>query len=495
MRLNIMEPRAGDDNPCPQGNGTNIGTFQQFTLLCGQDLRGETINKTDADNFLTCVDLCSSFHPKCEGVAFSRRGCELKGNLRGNDATRDSRFQDAAMAKFPTASSNCASLGSSTTSGNTNFNLFCGNVVNGNDLQQSFAATFQDCLGQCTSLSGCGGVSFDASMNQGFKNCYMKGPPSSSSPAALSGIDTAIVNNAAAAEPVPSSSQSPVPTSNAPSSSSSAAPSTPATTFATTASPPPSTTTVSVSANPVTVTASATPVTTAASAAPATSTAVAATTSLAQSFSTIAGTPTAVFPETSVLTQTVLSVITSTGESATQVLTVPVTITPFGMETSSINPAAATEGAAVVGIPGSDAKAWIAAPVVGSIAAVTVIAAAFVMWGKRRTSRSDGGGGFLSRLPFMGSRSDLGSMRERSGSRGGLTLPFGNYWRLGGSKLVDEESSRGGNSGLPSRSGVVTRENTPQYEVKQGKMALRDSLNGLAQNRSTLDGIPGFLRE
>jgi hypothetical protein len=42
---------------------------------------------------------------------------------------------------------------------------------------------------------------------------------------------------------------------------------------------------------------------------------------------------------------------------------------------------------------------------------------------------------------------------------------------------------------------AVTVPPTPRYEVKQGKVALRDSLNGLSLNRPDMDGIPGFLRE
>ena len=211
-------------NPCPEGNGTTIGTDQQFTLDCDTRLVGDTIGSQDADSFLQCVDLCSSFHPKCEGVVFNRRTCDFKAGVRRD---RDSRRFDAAMAVFPSATSNCGQLGNSARSGRKRYNMFCGQIINGRDMVQTHAPTLLDCMGQCSFTDGCDAVSFDASMDQGFKNCYLK-TGDGDGPLSQNGIDTAVVNNAAVADsdpepepesaaPVSVASPDPVPTTSKPS--------------------------------------------------------------------------------------------------------------------------------------------------------------------------------------------------------------------------------------------------------------------------------------
>ncbi len=39
---------------------------------------------------------------------------------------------------------------------------------------QSFTGSLQECLGVCAGQSGCLGVSYEASMEHGYKNCYLK---------------------------------------------------------------------------------------------------------------------------------------------------------------------------------------------------------------------------------------------------------------------------------------------------------------------------------
>jgi PAN domain-containing protein len=192
-------------NPCPRDNGTTIGTSQEFVLHCDSSLSGDTLSSEDADSFLECVDLCADSHPKCEGVIFNRRTCDLMAGIRIDD---DSRRFDAAVAQFPRATSSCDGLGTQSQGGGKTFDLFCGNLIDGNDLSQNFAPTFVDCMDQCSATDACSGVSFDASMNNGFKNCYMKGS-GNSEPSLRAGMDTAIVANInAAAAPIPASSNS-----------------------------------------------------------------------------------------------------------------------------------------------------------------------------------------------------------------------------------------------------------------------------------------------
>jgi len=125
------------------------------------------------------------------------------GNV-GQGKPKSSSASDVAIAIFPTAASNCSSLTGAQTSGSVSYDASCNFIINGKDMDQAFAATFQDCMSMCSATTGCDAVSFDASLTQGFKNCYMKTGVVSSDLIADQGIDTAILsNNAVDADPAP----------------------------------------------------------------------------------------------------------------------------------------------------------------------------------------------------------------------------------------------------------------------------------------------------
>lgn len=535
-RLPLIEGR--DNAPCPKANGTTIGTDQQFILLCGSDVVGDVLDRPDADDFGACVDLCASHHPKCEAVSFNKRKCELRANLNA-ERTHPSRFTDAAVGQFPGASSNCATLGGSQVvqPGGVNFGTFCNFIIDGKDMAQNFAATFQDCMGQCAGTTGCTAVSYDASMAQGFKNCYMKTGASASDNLADAGIDTAIVQNNAAAAPAPAPAPAPV------SSAAPVAPSPVTTTVVqpTTVIPDP----VTISAPPQPVSAAPTPATTLTPLTPAP--APATTAGGGASFFTPpgAGSTTAAAtaapppPPVSVATETVISIITSVSVSdavsLTQLITVPVTTevtaTPAGaIGTSAADsvPPPSTSSA----IPGetsasSSSRAWIAAPVVGSMAALVVVVVVFVMLGRRRMSRRPGtagttssgesgesaGGLFTTWLPSGSPRFRSRIMGATQGSgmgnfssvltgksnmaevpAGGRTASmrssvFGIIGARGGGagagaeRLEDVEEGSDGFGRAEKRTtggGAGERDSaTPVYEVRNGRMELRESLNGL----------------
>ncbi|KJR80240.1 uncharacterized protein SPSK_05067 [Sporothrix schenckii 1099-18] len=570
-------------NACPQTNGTTIGSVQSFTLLCDSAVGGDVINSTATDTFDGCTVACASFHPKCEAISFDGSTCTLKANLdtSGGAATAatSSTTLNGGIAQFPAASSNCASLGASTTQSNMSFNLFCNNIISGADLTQNNAASLQDCMDQCVSTSGCGAVSFDPTYAQGFKNCYLK-TTGASAPAVDTGVDTAVMGNAVAA----------------------------------------------------------------ADSSSADSTAAAATST------TNAGVITVAPPQPSVVTQTVVSVVTSVNDSVSETLvtTELVTVSVLGgssftggrvatgtatSETGGASTTAATPGAgSVTGLAaasstataaaaslvsstdtgGGNSRAWIAAPVVGSVAAVMVVAVMFVLWGRRRRNNGlssplspaflfnrfrggNGGGGDSGGGGFR----NLSSRDSNTASFFRPQLPFGNSWRTSGKdssndstapgmsekygagsgvarKVVDGESGSSSRTGtghsksvplvidteiarsgsnkstkgkanivavavttdaaeravrdkskesaptlpaigiasttngsstsstsssdkpVPSRdltANTKSTNSTSSANDVKSKVALRDSLNGLAQNRTTLDGIPIFLRE
>ncbi|KAK4244478.1 hypothetical protein C7999DRAFT_17272 [Corynascus novoguineensis] len=469
--------RRQNQAPCPSGNGTTIGTAQEFTVLCNTILDGDFLNRLDAFDFTACVDLCSSSHPKCEATSFDGSNCVLKARLQPSER-RLSRRIDTAIATFPGASSNCPTLGGAQEALGTRFTTMCGFIIDGNDISQNFAPTFQDCLGQCAATSGCAALSFDPSLDLGFKNCYLKTAVTNSSDiAADRRTDSAMVAMAAAPAPsddsssgpaIPGVSTIPVP-SSAPAGGGGAI-------FFT---PPP---------GPSTMVASS-----------------------------LLGTSNAVpTPESSLPAGTPL--ITS--------LTVGSDLIP--LPDPSIPPVSSTEAApdAAAGQDagnGSQSMAWVAAPVVGGVAAISLIAVSFVLLRRRRRGTGIGAGGEIEGKSGSSGSSGLAGLLDaclpaawsssprRGGSRGkGKTMTgMGNFSQVASGRRSVEVSRAGvrnsvvgfmtgrpmgmerledieeGEGGTVSRQGVGQNNGSAtDSEEKNGRVAeLRASLNGLGQNK------------
>ncbi|KAK3935792.1 hypothetical protein QBC46DRAFT_396622 [Diplogelasinospora grovesii] len=518
-RMMERRQRGGDRNtprdslPCPRGNGTEIGTSQQFTLVCNSNINGKPIDApVDASDFTACVDLCSAHHPRCDAVTFDGKNCQLMDNLR-DDPTRPARRFDAAVGIFQTATSNCPTLGGAQAAQGINFSLTCGSIINGYDMTQNFAPTLQDCMGQCANTTNCAALSFDPSQAQGFKNCYLKTAVANSSDIlADQGIDSAQVANNAVAASSSAAAAAPVPVPT----TVSAAPVAPA--------PAPATTDAGATAIPPASTSNSggivffTP--------PGVSTAVASAEAPASSTD-------------SALSEAATSVLSSSTASATDLLTTATTsasanpLPPylpkpssstssvFGLfptTTGSIASATditATPDASTQGDSGGTSQAWIAAPVVGSVAALVLIVLSFMMLKRRRRNDMSTGRSarnisrpspvsalFTTWLPGspkwapssrnsnkgMGNFSEIESAPRRQPSTRnsvrassvlGIIRP--SAANAGMERLGDIEEG----GGVREKGAVEDEkgEGTPVYGVKNGKMELRNSFNGLGQNR------------
>ncbi|KAK4150521.1 hypothetical protein C8A00DRAFT_17965 [Chaetomidium leptoderma] len=474
---------GNNQSPCPNGDGTTIGTAQQFTVLCDMTIGGDVLNRVDAFDFTTCVDICSSFHPKCEGVTFNGTRCTLKAGGKSADQRR-SRRNESAVAKFPGASSNCVTLGGSQRALGTNFTTMCGFVINGSDIGQNFAPTFQDCLGQCAATRGCAAVSFDPSQNLGFKNCYLKNTVSNpNSIGADRRTDSALV--AAAAAPAPPGDSS---TSAAPEPS------------AVIATPAPSPTNPGVSVIPVS------------SPAPADGGAV---------FFTPPDAGTAVVPSppaSSTLISAPDSAAPTAIDMATTLSSLPATGSlPFTFPGPNTTPAVSST-TAVPEAAGQDtgdapSMAWVAAPVVGSVAAIALIAVSFVLLRRRR--RGNGGkrptisrpsplSSLLTawlpaswsspardesrasgrKMTGMGNFSEVESGRQSADVRGSVRGSMVGFvtGRPAGMERLEDIEEGGARSDFKESTGQK-RESPPVSGVQSDRPELRNSFNGLGQNK------------
>ncbi|KAL1843064.1 hypothetical protein VTJ49DRAFT_3199 [Mycothermus thermophilus] len=458
--------------PCPRGNGTTIGGFQDFTVLCNTSIEGDVLERMDAFDLRTCADICSSFHPKCEGVTYDGSQCTLRARLRPEERRPSFRL-DSALAAFPEASSNCPTLGGtqSVAQGTITFTTMCGTIIAGNDLGQNFAPTFQDCLGQCGATPGCGAVSFDPSLELGLKNCYLKSAPANPGDIAAHPLtDSALLVTGGGGAPGagapavsgPGVMTIPVPTGTA---------------GAGVIFTPPG-----GAASP---TVSTVTVTEPGSSESSSSTEIPASSSV----------------DTSLLLPSTSDVIPAT--------------TAVSSSDATAAPADAVDAAA-----NTPSMAWVAAPVVGGVAAVALIAVSFLMLRRRRRSSGrnrgrrpgssgsgSGSGGWLTGwLPAAWTSAGKGSHTEKSGKGSGSgravsrrMTGIGNFSAVesAGRKSFDaggrgsvRNSVVGFVTGRPA--GMERLEDVPEGEGEKGKEArkstrtggeLRDSLNGLVQNK------------
>ncbi|KAI0553573.1 hypothetical protein F4679DRAFT_426022 [Xylaria curta] len=481
-----LQERQSSRAPCPNGNGTMIGDEQKFVVYCDTRFRGDEVFRQKTDSLAACTEMCTSFqNPRCEGAQFKdNRDCILLGNLVP-EGTRPSRLFDSAAAVFPQPgpTSSCSQQGTGTTflSQSTSFTLQCGKIVNGNDLEQQFQMTLESCLAACSANSACGGVTFDPQQSAGFRNCYLKTTIDASDVFAKAGVDSAVLvnnaNNGNIAEGTSASTSTSAPTS------------TPSDTI------PQATAFITIVPNqgvaPGNVVTVSVPV-------PVISSPASSLSSAALADSTT--------PEASAE-----ATVTNSGQG--------------GVNNSSERPKFGSLG------PSNSSNAWIAAPVIGGIAALTLVLAVFILWGRRRRRdnnsplRDARSSGPMSRTTLGSFGRGLGDAANRF-SRGRVFGGSSEKTRLGDSDLDDDSrgfkvvSGSGRRLGLngqeipgtgPGLGGmIVTTGRGRVVNVNPGggggarpssptsSAGLRDSQNGLRQNRLTgnwLDSQPGIPAE
>ncbi|KAI0021616.1 hypothetical protein F4780DRAFT_789966 [Xylariomycetidae sp. FL0641] len=422
MFLPDLAPRqyGGPDNfPCPDGNGTMIGSIQQFIVFCGTRFEGTEINRQKADSLTQCAELCTSAqNPRCDGVEFKfDHDCVFIGGLVAS-GTRPSRVFDSAAGIFlpappPPRGSECGRRGGSGAVARTSsssasvprraFELRCDRVRAGADLEQRFAAGLDACLDACAAAAAgagaCGGVSYDPAQTRGFKNCYLKASPFTGEDLVpLQGVDSAILLKEAEDEDEDAGSEPPPPTATS------------------ALSPAESVVTVSVPVGSASFTSSSSSARLASPAPPPTSTRNAA--------ASATGSPLA-FPG-------------SASSSSTTTT--------------------------------SSAAAWIAAPVIGGVAAVTLILAVFIVYGRRRRQqqqqqqRSDDTGhhpaGLFGRVHRGRAERDDGGEKPGLGTgKGTAALPrgrlFGSLSAVKGIRLPDVAESAGEEDDRPPTTAVA----------------------------------------
>ncbi|KAI3343014.1 hypothetical protein F4824DRAFT_127229 [Ustulina deusta] len=455
-----LQERQASHSPCPDGNGTMIGDQQQFVVFCNSRFRGDEVLRQKTDSLATCAELCTSFqNPRCEGAQFKdNNDCVLVGNLLPG-GQRPSRFFDSVAAIFPQPgpTSSCSQQGTGNTflSQNSRFTLQCGKIANGNDLEQQFQMTLESCIAACSANRACSGVSFDPQQTAGFKNCYLKTMIDASNVFAKTGVDSAILVNQVAD--------------------------------------------TGAGAGAGTLTAAISEPTT---------------------YVTVLPDPgTASTPVTVITMSSTGALAASTPNASTKAASAGADDGRGGVNNSNGRPTFGSAG------PSASSNAWIAAPVIGGIAALTLILAILVLWQRRRrrgtSPLANGKAGSMSRaargLEDAASRMTrgriFGSEKTRlrdsesdddsrhGNSRGGFKVVSGSGRRLGPDGQQTTLGTGPGLGGMIVTTGggrVVDMMNTGGVPSSSSSAGLRDSQNGLRQNRPTgnwLDSRPGIPAE
>lgn len=150
-----------------------------------------------------CIRICTDQSPLCKGVSWNPdysigfANCWPKTGADDNSiatpAEKDGVIHSVVITSFDTIDKNCPSSNKYSTTDNNNFEIHCGQVNDGTNITQIHTQNVTSCMDSCATTDKCVGVVFDSSLQDGFKNCYLKNTTStisnkaSATYAALSG--------------------------------------------------------------------------------------------------------------------------------------------------------------------------------------------------------------------------------------------------------------------------------------------------------------------
>lgn len=165
-----------------------------FTLYCDQTVVGFDACPDDSpecrahtESLNECLDVCSTLHPICTGVAwdpsltFGFLNCYPKNaTARVFDNARASAGDGLRCAKalleIPADDCPSAVNGRIVASNKDSFTISCGEDRPGNNITARHAASLGACVDTCATYTqaNCLGAAFDTNMANGYENCYLK---------------------------------------------------------------------------------------------------------------------------------------------------------------------------------------------------------------------------------------------------------------------------------------------------------------------------------
>jgi hypothetical protein len=156
---------------CPSSDGSTFTTgAATFEVSCGTDYYGGDMGYVTTDTFEECMTSCASAIG-CVDVAYNGNTCYMKNTL--NTPRQDANVWGAVLvsaANDAAATVTCPGSNGAThtTSSGRKYTVQCGVDYYGNDINNEWVETFEDCLDACDSTLGCVDIALNGN------NCYLK---------------------------------------------------------------------------------------------------------------------------------------------------------------------------------------------------------------------------------------------------------------------------------------------------------------------------------
>ena len=162
-----------------------------------------------------CVRICTDQSPLCKGVSWNPdysigyANCWPKTGY-GNDKivtppTSQGIIHSVAITSLDLPDKECPTDKTYSTTSNNNFNINCGQTNEGTNITNVHSLNITSCMDTCASTEKCVGVVFDTTLQDGFRNCYLKNTTSTVSDRANASFALLAGSSIPSSTPSPSS--------------------------------------------------------------------------------------------------------------------------------------------------------------------------------------------------------------------------------------------------------------------------------------------------
>ncbi|KAK3081183.1 hypothetical protein LTS18_009328 [Coniosporium uncinatum] len=182
---------TNDNTAC----GYNDGSIQtsanglNFRIDCNHDSVGNDYAPWNfpswplhANSFADCMDSCSKSHDYCAGVAWNPgmesgySNCFPKIPAFVNAPRTNSNIAHLAIAQPPNLNNTCQDSGTHVASNRKQFTISCNQDRVATNIAVYHDTSLENCAETCATYNSgnCTAVVFDANMEKGYENCYLK---------------------------------------------------------------------------------------------------------------------------------------------------------------------------------------------------------------------------------------------------------------------------------------------------------------------------------
>ncbi|KAF2999772.1 hypothetical protein E8E13_005442 [Curvularia kusanoi] len=166
-----------------------------------------------------CVRICTDQMPLCKGVSWNPDYSIGYANCWPKTSYSDDKIEtplpingvihSVAITSLETINKDCPTAKTYPSSNNNNFNINCGQTNDGTNITRIHSQNMTSCMDSCAGTDKCVGIVFDSSMQDGFKNCYLKNTTSTVSDRTSASFALLAGSSIPSSSPSPSSSSSP----------------------------------------------------------------------------------------------------------------------------------------------------------------------------------------------------------------------------------------------------------------------------------------------